>query len=90
MCSSDLFPSHDMGGRRSNRRRTSARSGTTIYDTNNGKNTSPRNGSTTNALSLSYREEWMTKLTDPRTDIVHLEYPNTYRTDKTPEDKPKE
>ena len=34
-------------------------------------------GSTTNALSLSYREEWMTKLTDPRTDIVHLEYPNT-------------
>lgn len=43
-------------------------------------------GSTTNALSLSYREAWMTKLTDPRTDIVHLEYPNTYRTDKSPDE----
>jgi 4-aminobutyrate aminotransferase-like enzyme len=40
-------------------------------------------GSSINALSLSYREEWMAKLTDPRSDIVHLEYPNTYRTDKT-------
>lgn len=40
-------------------------------------------GSSINALSLSYREEWMTKLTDPRDDIVHLEYPNTYRTDKS-------
>ncbi len=40
-------------------------------------------GSSINALSLSYREEWMTSLTDPRYDIVHLEYPNTYRTDKS-------
>lgn len=43
-------------------------------------------GSTTNALSLSYREAWMAKLTDPREDIVHLEYPNTYRTDKSTEE----
>lgn len=37
-------------------------------------------GSSINALSFSYRPEWMGALTEPRTDIVHLEYPNTYRT----------
>lgn len=40
-------------------------------------------GSTINALSLSYRPEWMTKLTGPREDIIQVEYPNTYRTEKT-------
>jgi 4-aminobutyrate aminotransferase-like enzyme len=40
-------------------------------------------GSTLNALYLSYRQEWMTKLSDLRGDIIHLEYPNTYRTEKT-------
>lgn len=43
-------------------------------------------GSTINALYLSYREEWMIKLSDLRDDIVHLEYPNTYRTEKTEEE----
>lgn len=37
-------------------------------------------GSSINALSFSYRPEWMSALTEPRTDIIHLEYPNTYRT----------
>lgn len=37
-------------------------------------------GSSINALSFSYRPEWMGALTEPRTDIIHLEYPNTYRT----------
>ncbi len=40
-------------------------------------------GSSLNALSLSYREEWMERLSDIRSDIVHLEYPNTYRTSKS-------
>lgn len=40
-------------------------------------------GSTINALYLSYREEWMTKLSDLRNDLIHLEYPDTYRTNKT-------
>lgn len=47
-------------------------------------------GSTINALYLSYREEWMTKLCDLRNDIIHLEYPNTYRTNKTEKELLKE
>ena len=42
-------------------------------------------GSSINALSFSYRPEWMAKMTDPRADVVQLEYPNMYRTDKTSE-----
>ena len=43
--------------RRSNRRRTSARSGTTIYNANNGKNTSPRHGGTITKCIITSRTQ---------------------------------
>lgn len=40
-------------------------------------------GSSINALSLVYRDEWLEKLTSERDDIVKLEYPQTYRAEKS-------
>jgi len=40
-------------------------------------------GSSINALSLGYRPEWISKLTDARLDFVHLEYPRLYKSKKT-------
>lgn len=40
-------------------------------------------GSSMNALALSYKPEWISKIADPRSDIVQLEYPHLYRTKKT-------
>jgi len=37
-------------------------------------------GGSINALSLSYRNEWMSKLADNLKAFTKLEYPNTYRT----------
>jgi len=40
-------------------------------------------GSSMNALALGYRPEWISKITDPRTDIIQLNYPNIHKTEKT-------
>jgi len=40
-------------------------------------------GSSINALSLGYRPEWISRLTDARLDFVHLEYPRLYKSKKT-------
>ncbi|MFZ2205990.1 MAG: aspartate aminotransferase family protein [Microgenomates group bacterium] len=40
-------------------------------------------GSSMNALSLGYRPEWISKITDPRSDIEHLDYPQLYKSEKT-------
>lgn len=37
-------------------------------------------GNNLSMLSVGYRSEWLTKISSPNSDYVHLEYPNMYRT----------
>lgn len=43
-------------------------------------------GSSIDALSLGYKDEWIEKITDPQSDFEKLGYPQMYRTNETEEE----